>query len=133
MREHPEEKKFSRLEQKDGLSLWRYGEVVRMEASCVACHNTDPNSPKKNWQVGDMRGVLSITQSLDSFTEKTNKSLQTTSVMLGGLFLLGLSGLTLVIRRLQQFTRELEERVRERTSNLTQANTELEKRNMLIR
>ncbi len=104
-----------------------------MEASCVACHNTDPNSPKKNWQVGDMRGVLSITQSLDSFTEKTNKSLQTTSVMLGGLFLLGLSGLTLVIRRMQQFTRELEERVRERTSNLTQANTELEKRNMLIR
>ncbi|MDZ7961661.1 MAG: adenylate/guanylate cyclase domain-containing protein [Aulosira sp. DedQUE10] len=133
LRAHPEEKNFSRLEKKDGRSLWRYGESVRMEASCVACHDTDPNSPKKDWQVGDVRGVLAITQSLDSFTEQTNKSLQTTSVMLGGLSLLGLSGLTLVISRLRQSARELEGRVTERTADLAQANTDLEKRNSLIR
>ncbi len=133
LREHPEEKNFSRLEKKDGRSLWRYGESVRMEASCVTCHDTDPNSPKRDWQVGDVRGVLAITQSLDSFTEQTNKSLQTTSVMLGGLSVLGLTGLTLVISRLRQSTRELEVRVTERTADLAQANTDLEKRNSLIR
>ncbi|MDZ8054304.1 MAG: adenylate/guanylate cyclase domain-containing protein [Aulosira sp. ZfuVER01] len=133
LRQHPEQKNFSRLETKDGRSLWRYGESVRMEASCVACHDTDPNSPKRDWQVGDVRGVLAITQSLDSFTEKTNKSLQTTSVMLGGLSVLGLTGLTLVIGRLRQTARELEVRVTERTADLAQANTDLEKRNSLIR
>ncbi|OUL17514.1 adenylate/guanylate cyclase domain-containing protein [Nostoc sp. 106C] len=133
LRQHPEEKNFSRLEKKDGRSLWRYGESVRMEPSCVACHNTDPNSPKRDWQVGDVRGVLAITESLDNFTEQTNKSLQTTSVMLGGLSVLGLSGLTLVISKLRQSTRELEVRVTERTADLAQANTDLEKRNSLIR
>lgn len=133
LRQHPEEKNFFRLEKQDGRSLWRYGESVRMEASCVACHDTDPNSPKRDWRVGDVRGVLAITQSLDSFTEQTNKSLQTTSIMLGGLSVLGLTGLTLVIGRLRQTARELEVRVTERTADLAQANTDLEKRNSLIR
>ena len=133
LRAHPEEKNFSQMEKKDGRILWRYGEPVLMEATCVACHNTDPNSPKKDWRVGDVRGVLSITQSLDSFAEQTHKSLQTTSMMLGGLSVLGLTGLTLVISRLRQTARELEVRVTERTADLAQANTDLEKRNSLIR
>ena len=27
---------------------------------CVACHNTHPETPKKDWKVGDLRGVLEI-------------------------------------------------------------------------
>ncbi|MBD2356318.1 DUF3365 domain-containing protein [Tolypothrix sp. FACHB-123] len=133
LRAHPEEKNFALMERNNGRILWRYGEPVRMEATCVACHNTDPNSPKKDWQVGDVRGVLSITQSLDSFTEQTNKSLQTTFAMLGGLSVLGLTGLTLVISRLRQTAKELEVRVTERTADLAQANQDLEQRNSLIR
>lgn len=34
---------------------------VVMEAACVACHNTHPQSPKTDWKVGDIRGVQSIT------------------------------------------------------------------------
>ncbi len=36
---------------------------IIMQASCVACHNTDPDSPKHDWKVGDVRGIqeLSIT------------------------------------------------------------------------
>jgi len=36
---------------------------IIMEASCVACHNSDPDSPKRDWKVGDVRGIqeLSIT------------------------------------------------------------------------
>ena len=104
-----------------------------MKASCVACHNTQPDSPKKDWNVGDVRGVLEITQPLDSFIEQTNKGLAGTFVMLGGISLLALSGLTLVIGRLRQTAKELEGRVRERTADLAQANTDLEQRNTLIR
>ncbi len=34
---------------------------VIMGSSCVACHNGHPESPKKDWKVGDVRGIQSIT------------------------------------------------------------------------
>ena len=34
---------------------------VMMGSSCVSCHNTHPDSPKTDWQVGDVRGIQSIT------------------------------------------------------------------------
>ena len=37
---------------------------VIMGATCVSCHNTHPESPKRDWKVGDVRGIqeVSITQ-----------------------------------------------------------------------
>ncbi len=124
---------FYRQEKVQSRPSLRYAEAIIMKASCVACHNTDPSSPKKDWKVGDVRGVLEINQPLDTFIAQTRKGLAGTSVMLGGISVLGLSGLTLVIGRLRQTARELEGRVRERTADLAQANTDLEKRNTLIR
>ena len=34
---------------------------VVMGAACVACHNSHPQSPKRDWQVGDVRGIQEIT------------------------------------------------------------------------
>jgi PAS domain S-box-containing protein len=34
---------------------------VRMEAGCVACHNGHPASPKRNWGLGDVRGIQDVT------------------------------------------------------------------------
>jgi adenylate cyclase len=34
---------------------------VVMGASCVACHNSHPESPKRDWKVGDVRGIQEIT------------------------------------------------------------------------
>jgi class 3 adenylate cyclase len=33
---------------------------VVMESACVACHNSDPDSPKRDWRVGDVRGIQEI-------------------------------------------------------------------------
>lgn len=30
---------------------------LRMSADCVACHNNHPDSPKRDWVVGDIRGI----------------------------------------------------------------------------
>lgn len=133
LRAHPEQKNFYRLEKSQNLGLLRYGQSFFMKPACVACHNTHPDSPKKDWQVGDVRGVLAITQSLDKFTERADKSIEKTFFMLGGLSILGISGITLVMSRLRQTANELEGRVRERTANLATANTDLEKMNVLIR
>jgi class 3 adenylate cyclase len=34
---------------------------VVMGAACVACHNSHPDSPKRDWKVGDVRGIQEIT------------------------------------------------------------------------
>jgi adenylate cyclase len=34
---------------------------IIMGATCVACHNTHPDSPKTDWKVGDVRGIQEIT------------------------------------------------------------------------
>lgn len=39
---------------------YRIAAPIVMEAVCVACHNTHPESPKKDWRVGDVRGMQEI-------------------------------------------------------------------------
>ncbi len=34
---------------------------VIMGQACVSCHNTDPESPKTDWKIGDVRGIQAIT------------------------------------------------------------------------
>jgi class 3 adenylate cyclase len=34
---------------------------VVMEAACVTCHNSHPDSPKRDWRVGDVRGIQEVT------------------------------------------------------------------------
>ncbi|HTE75320.1 MAG TPA: adenylate/guanylate cyclase domain-containing protein [Xanthobacteraceae bacterium] len=34
---------------------------VLMGAACVACHNSHPESPKRDWKIGDVRGIQEIT------------------------------------------------------------------------
>jgi adenylate cyclase len=35
----------------------RLATPIIMGAACVSCHNTHPDSPKHDWQVGDVRGI----------------------------------------------------------------------------
>ena len=37
---------------------------VRMEPGCVACHNAHPDSPLRNWKVGDVRGIQEVSVDL---------------------------------------------------------------------
>ena len=117
LRQHPAET-FVRVEDFQGRSSLRYAEADLMKPSCVACHNTHPDSPKRDWKVGEVRGVLEITQPLDSFMAQTQAGLQGTFAMLSGLLVLALVGIGLVITRLRQTSKELELRVVERTSQL---------------
>ncbi|MCR9257691.1 MAG: PAS domain S-box protein [Alphaproteobacteria bacterium] len=44
----------------DGATTFRFVSAVRMEQSCVDCHNAHPDSPFRLWNVGDVRGVQEI-------------------------------------------------------------------------
>ncbi len=89
-----------------------------METSCVSCHNSHPQSPKTDWKVGDVRGVLEIVQPLEKLKAETEKGLQGVSLFMGFMSVLGLTGITLVIARLRNTSKELESRVIERTAQL---------------
>jgi len=39
----------------------RLATPIIMAAACVNCHNTHPDSPKRDWQVGDVRGIEEFT------------------------------------------------------------------------
>lgn len=45
------------------LSVLRYAVPDYMGASCVSCHNSAPNTPKADWKVGDIRGVIEVSLS----------------------------------------------------------------------
>ncbi|WP_422039697.1 PAS domain S-box protein [Roseibium sp.] len=53
-------KPFQRLEQREDGTFFRSASAVRMEESCVACHNTHPESPRTVWEVGDVRGLQEV-------------------------------------------------------------------------
>ena len=58
---------FSREVMLNGKHFVRTGVADTMSAqSCVNCHNSDPNSPKRDWNLGDVRGVLEIATIIDA-------------------------------------------------------------------
>jgi class 3 adenylate cyclase len=38
----------------------RLAAPIVMEAACVNCHNAHPDSPKRDWKIGDVRGIQEI-------------------------------------------------------------------------
>jgi eukaryotic-like serine/threonine-protein kinase len=76
----------------DGQRVVRYAQARVMERTCVACHNTHPQSPRRDWQEGDMRGVLEIIRPLDKDEARVGEALRLAlllSAVVSGLLLGG--------------------------------------------
>ena len=43
-----------------GQGSYRLATPVVMQAGCVACHNGHPESPKRDWKLGDVRGLQEV-------------------------------------------------------------------------
>lgn len=56
---------FFRLEDVDGKLSMRYAVSDRMRTACLQCHNSHPESPKKDWKEGELRGVVSVVVPVD--------------------------------------------------------------------
>lgn len=92
-----------------------------MEAGCVSCHNTHPDSPKRDWKVEDVRGALEIIHPLGGVVAQTRGRLRETFALTAVMTVLGLSALALVVVRLRRTSIELEQVVHERTAELRRA------------
>jgi serine/threonine protein kinase len=76
----------------DGEPVVRYVQARIMKQSCVDCHNKHHFSTRKDWKVGDVRGVLEIIRPLKNDEARVTQALQLTlllSAIGSGLLILG--------------------------------------------
>jgi hypothetical protein len=74
---------YYRFEEFQGRPVLRYATARVMEAGCVSCHNTHPQSTKRDWKEGDVRGVVEIIRPLDRDAARTRAGLRDTFVLVG--------------------------------------------------
>src|SRR5262249_23459278 len=100
LREKAEEPVYEFGEYK-GRPVLRYATARLMQQTCVSCHNEHPDSPRTDWKVGDLRGVVEIIHPLDKHAERTRQGLRGAFTLIGVVCasLLGLSGLALFLTR----------------------------------
>jgi len=70
---------------------------VLMGAACVSCHNTHPESPKKDWKVGDVRGIQEI-----SIKQPIAANILSFKFLLAYLVLAAIAGLTFILVQRRQ-------------------------------
>ncbi len=75
---------FYRFEQYRGQPTLRYARAEMMHESCIGCHNTHPDSPKTDWQPGDVRGVLEVRLPISSVISRTSASINKIWLLAGG-------------------------------------------------
>jgi methyl-accepting chemotaxis protein len=66
------DKPFIRREIIDGREFVRMAKADRLAEGCVSCHNTHPESPKKDWKLGDVRGIIEVSQSINEINTARN-------------------------------------------------------------
>ncbi|MFL6797239.1 MAG: adenylate/guanylate cyclase domain-containing protein [Xanthobacteraceae bacterium] len=80
-----------------------FGEKVRLIApvvmgqACVSCHNTHPESPKRDWKVGDVRGIQEV-----MIGETIGANIFSFKYLLMYFVLLAASGLTFILMQGRQ-------------------------------
>jgi serine/threonine protein kinase len=76
---------FYRFEEFDGKPVLRYFRARRMtQQGCIECHNHHPDSPKTNWKIGDVRGVLEIIRPLDRENLRSRDGLRSSAALITG-------------------------------------------------
>ena len=74
--EGKESLEYHTFSNEEGLPIVRYARAQIMKENCVKCHNADETSPKRDWSVGDVAGVLSISRPLEQEIERTRSGLR---------------------------------------------------------
>jgi methyl-accepting chemotaxis protein len=91
LRERPDESFVEVGQDASGREVVRVAIADRMVAqACVTCHNTHPESPKTDWKMNDVRGVLEAVVPIETQLVATRRRLANTALwMLGALAVLG--------------------------------------------
>jgi eukaryotic-like serine/threonine-protein kinase len=81
----------------DGQRVVRYAQARIMQNTCVECHNTHPQSQRRDWKEGDVRGVLVIIRPLDKDETRVGEALHRALLLSAVVSVLLLGGSMLVV------------------------------------
>ena len=118
---HSPDRPFYRIETYQGSQTLRYATADLMRTDCVNCHNTHPETPKRDWKVGDLRGVLEVDYPLQYAQSLAEERTQHALNVIGPVFLLGLATIGLVRTKHRRWNEVLESRVEQRTQDLNES------------
>jgi signal transduction histidine kinase/DNA-binding NarL/FixJ family response regulator len=93
---------YVREDIRNGQSILRYAQADRLQASCVACHNSHPMSPKTDWKVGDVRGVLELSAPLSELNLTVATLIRNIFYLIVAVSAIGLLLVWLAVRRLSR-------------------------------
>ncbi|RUL74963.1 response regulator [Dyella choica] len=113
LRLHPDQP-LGRFDTYQGQYVYRYAVADRMLPQCISCHNSRPDSPKKDWKVGDVRGVLEVIRPVSALATASRQSLKQAFGSLSFVALSGLAAIGLVLGRQRRQARGLAEEIHER-------------------
>jgi class 3 adenylate cyclase len=102
LRENLDEQSYVRIISTKGVRTMRYARPVIMGESCVACHNSMESSPKKDWQVGNIRGVHAVSLTLPVISTVILERFSSTSLLMLGGTILSLLLLAIFIQALRR-------------------------------
>jgi methyl-accepting chemotaxis protein len=109
---HPEET-FIQVGPLDGRESVRVAIADKMTSqACVNCHNSHPQSPKKDWKLGDVRGVLEVSVPIEAQMARNAGLTRNVQFLTGAIGLVLLAAVALIARfvgrRLAQTVKVLE-------------------------
>ncbi|MBV1858311.1 MAG: DUF3365 domain-containing protein [Nannocystaceae bacterium] len=120
---------FYRVEDVEGVPTIRYATADVMRPNCVNCHNTHPDTPRRGWRAGDVRGVLEVAIPVDRLDSGAHEEHRPTARLMVAAALLGLAGILLVALTFQSKLRTqqgLERSLESTIQDLTRVNEDLE-------
>lgn len=129
-RKHPDQA-FWRIEKLNNKTVLRYAVADKLKASCVACHNSYPGTPKTDWKEGDVRGVLQVIRPVSGLNHKLERNAFETFAYMIAMALLAILMLALMMRRLTKTLNQSQTLVGEKTEMNAKLNQEIANRDKL--
>lgn len=65
---------YYEITQEKGVEFIRYATADIMRPSCIGCHNSHPLTPKNDWELDQVRGVLEVKQPIYSASKNNTDS-----------------------------------------------------------
>ncbi len=125
-------KPYYTVEEGEHGMLLRYATADVMRESCIACHNSHPDTPKNDWRLGDVRGVVSTTIDLNPLAVASTSELHGVLVLLVVMAVVGcVLFVTVLIWQTKRASREARSAANYEYSQ--QENVNLEKANEQLR
>lgn len=115
----------------DGRESIRLATADLMVAEgCVSCHNSHPETPKNDWKLGDVRGLLAVTVPIDetmaAFKQSSLKSTGIVALAIGLIVLTAMYSLHRVFSNQKRLSQKFQDDILALTDNFGDLSRQLE-------